>query len=127
MSRESQCKRILDLLLAEAPNEVSLTALMDLRIASLTRRISDLRAQGYRIENRKQVVDGVTHSWYRLEWERFPTIALDVGEFLDASPTGFTGEGGTFLPPSESYCAECGNYHQQTTGSCPRARNESTA
>ena len=66
MSRQSQCKRILDLLLAEAPNEVTLATLMNLRIASLTRRISDLRAQGYRIENRKQVVDGVTHSWYRL-------------------------------------------------------------
>ena len=66
MSRQSQAKRILDLLLAEAPNEVSLATLMDLRIASITRRISDLRQQGYRIENRKQVVDGVTHSWYRL-------------------------------------------------------------
>ena len=66
MSRQSQTKRILDLLLAEAPNEVSLTTLMNLRIASLTRRISDLRQQGYRIENRKQVVDGVTHSWYSL-------------------------------------------------------------
>lgn len=101
VSRTSQCKRILDLLLAEAPNEVSLATLMNLRIASLTRRISDLRAQGYRIENRKQVVDGVTHSWYRLTAWNNPCTTGALTEITFSS--GMTNNGPDGTPCTNAY------------------------
>ena len=35
-------------------------------IASLTKRLSELRALGHNIENRKEYKDGQIHSYYRL-------------------------------------------------------------
>jgi hypothetical protein len=56
--------RVLALLMSR--EWVSLPDLLDLRIASYTRRISDLRDKGHDIICETEWVDGVRHSRYRL-------------------------------------------------------------
>lgn len=67
MDKQTQSLRILKLLESYGGNWCSLSELMDLRIASITRRISDLRLKGYDIRNKKETQpDGTIYSWYRL-------------------------------------------------------------
>lgn len=67
MPNNSQSLRILKVLQRYEGNWCGLNELMDLRIASITRRISDLRQQGYDIRNKKETQeDGTIYSWYRL-------------------------------------------------------------
>ena len=74
-THRTQADRVLDVLanaLFEVPELyadygwVPLPQLMDLRIASLTRRISDLRKRGFNVECKTEWIDGVRHSKYRL-------------------------------------------------------------
>jgi hypothetical protein len=64
ISLQSQCDRLLALL--RSKKWVTLPQILDLRIASHSRRISDLRKQRYWIECEITVVDGQRHSRYRL-------------------------------------------------------------
>jgi hypothetical protein len=60
----TQQRRIL--LLLESREWVGLPEILDLRIACHTRRISELREQGYVIECETEWREGVRHSRYRL-------------------------------------------------------------
>jgi hypothetical protein len=62
--RLTQQKRLLDLL--RSREWVGLPEILDLRIASYTRRLSDLRDEGHIIECETSWVKGVKHSRYRL-------------------------------------------------------------
>jgi predicted transcriptional regulator len=64
MKRASQAARILALL--QAHEWVGLPAILDLRIASFTRRLSDLKSDGWVIERREKRVGRARHSEYRL-------------------------------------------------------------
>ena len=64
-NRATQSERILALL--RSREWVDLPTILDLRIANYRARLSELRAKGYVIWNRKEEgPDGVTHSWYKL-------------------------------------------------------------
>lgn len=73
MNTNSQKMRIFKLLDKERGNKVGgwvpLYRIMDLkpRIGKYTNRISDLRQDGWVIENRKATINGHALSWYRLE------------------------------------------------------------
>jgi len=60
----SQRARILQLLLS-AP-EITLPAILDLRISQFGSRIKELRGAGFDIRNRTERMDGIVRSWYRL-------------------------------------------------------------
>jgi hypothetical protein len=62
--KSRQQQRILALL--RSKEWISLPEILDLRIASYTRRLSDLRELGFRIECETKWVNGVRHSKYRL-------------------------------------------------------------
>jgi hypothetical protein len=64
MNRQFQADRILCLL--KQHEWVDLPQIMNLRIASHTRRISDLRKRGYEITVEKVRVDGSLHTRYKL-------------------------------------------------------------
>jgi hypothetical protein len=64
MDRQTQQKRILSLL--ESREWVPLPMMLDLRIACYTRRISELREQGFVIECETEWREGIRHSKYRL-------------------------------------------------------------
>ncbi len=72
MKRESQAQRILNLLErywhpdADKWAWCPLPVIMNLGIASHTRRIHELRRAGHNIEIRKEYVDGQLHTAYRL-------------------------------------------------------------
>ena len=66
--RETQCMRLLALL--QSRSLVSLPEILDLHIASHTRRISDLRKQGYDIICHDEYVDGQRHTKYELRGQR---------------------------------------------------------
>ena len=66
MDHKSQCDRILKLLTEYAPNFCPLPEILNLRIASHTRRIHELRKAGYKIELRDERVNGQRHTAYRL-------------------------------------------------------------
>lgn len=67
-TRQTQQRRLLDLL--RSREWVSLPAILDLHIASYTRRISELREQGFVIINRKELsTEGIWHSQYSLQEE----------------------------------------------------------
>ncbi len=59
-----QQRRVLTLL--QSKPVIELPEMLDLHIASYTRRISDLRVLGYDIRCETSRVNGVTHSKYRL-------------------------------------------------------------
>jgi hypothetical protein len=61
-----QCERILKLLESYAPNFVPLPEILDLRIASHTRRIHELRKAGHVIEMREHREGMERHTEYRL-------------------------------------------------------------
>lgn len=63
--RATQCRRILNLL--QSKEAVSLSEIMDLRIAKYSSRISEMRRQGYKIECEELPrVDGQRRTRYRL-------------------------------------------------------------
>ena len=66
MERQKQADRILALLQANQGREVSLPAIMSLGIASHTRRIFELREQGYLIEKSERYVGHQRHVSYTL-------------------------------------------------------------
>ena len=65
-NRKSQEDRILNILEVYAPEWVPLNRILDLRIASYTRRISELRKRGHAVECQTERVGNETHSKYRL-------------------------------------------------------------
>jgi len=65
-AKPTQRDRVLDLLREANGEWVSLTRILELRIAQFGARILELRRAGYNIENRTEEVAGETHSWYRL-------------------------------------------------------------
>src|SRR3990172_10412360 len=67
MNRQSQRNRIYALLKENEWRRVSLSTILDLRIANYRARISDLRREGHTITCEKQRQDdGSIHSWYTL-------------------------------------------------------------
>jgi helix-turn-helix protein len=72
--RKSQCDRILRLLRSYEGRFVPLPEILDLRIASHTRRIHELRKIGYDIEMHREVVNGQTHTAYRLLEPQLETL-----------------------------------------------------
>lgn len=65
-AKPTQRDRVLNLLREANGEWVSLTRILELRIAQFGARILELRRAGHNIENRTEEVDGETHSWYRL-------------------------------------------------------------
>jgi len=65
VNHKTQRGRILALLI-DARGEVPLPAILALGIAQYGARIHELRALGFRIENRKERVNGVLHTFFRL-------------------------------------------------------------
>ena len=63
--KQTQHEKILSLL--KSKHEVSLPEILALGIAQYNARIKELREQGYEIINRTKRVDGVKHSWFRLQ------------------------------------------------------------
>jgi len=84
-NRQTQRERILALLRAADGGWVGLPAILDLRIALYTTRILELRRAGYDIENRTQTVDGIRHSWYRLNFQR--VICTEPRQITDRKQT----------------------------------------
>ncbi len=71
MNRATQAERILTLL--RSREWVSLSDILDLRVAKYSSRITELRHRGYVILNRKEeATDGTVHSWYHLAGEPEP-------------------------------------------------------
>src|SRR3990172_7961897 len=67
MNRTSQRNRIYALLKENEGRRVSLSRILDLRIANYRARISELRQEGHTILCEKQRQDdGTIHSWYTL-------------------------------------------------------------
>jgi hypothetical protein len=64
MNRETQCRRLLSLL--EGGRWIGLPEIMDLRLASHTRRLHELRKQGHIIQIDDQWVSGRRQVRYRL-------------------------------------------------------------
>lgn len=64
--RKTQRGRILALLVKARGGWVPLPDILALGIAQYSARIHELRALGFRIENRKERVDGVLHTYFRL-------------------------------------------------------------
>jgi len=64
MKTKSQEQRILDLFARY--KKVTLPMILDLRVASYRRRISDLREKGLNIVNYIEMKDGIRCSYYRL-------------------------------------------------------------
>ena len=62
----TQCNRVLAKLREYAPNFCPLPDLMDLRIAALSKRISELRRDGWIIELRDEWTGRERHTAYRL-------------------------------------------------------------
>lgn len=60
----SQPQRML--LLLRSKKFITLPEIMDLKIASHTKVISNLRKEGYAIDNKEKYVKGVWHSTYEL-------------------------------------------------------------
>jgi hypothetical protein len=67
-SRSTQRARILGLLQAANGGWVPLPQIADCA-AQYKARIFELRREGFKIRNRTKEVDGVRHSWFRLETE----------------------------------------------------------
>jgi len=62
----SQKDRLRDLFLSRPYKWIPLTTILDMRIAQYNTRISELRKEGYHIENRvKEVVRGQKHTEFR--------------------------------------------------------------
>ena len=64
--RNPQTERMLDLLEVYSPGWVGLPRIMQLGIACHTRIISYLRQAGHQVECKKEWVEGVMHTKYRL-------------------------------------------------------------
>jgi hypothetical protein len=64
--RDTQQKRILNLLRNYAPNWVPLPEILALGIGQYNARLLELRRSGYQIENKVEVHGEVRHSFYRL-------------------------------------------------------------
>lgn len=65
--RQTQYERILHLLLEADGAEVPLPKILALGIAQYNARIKEIRQAGHNVVNRTERVNGVRHSWYRLE------------------------------------------------------------
>jgi hypothetical protein len=65
VNHKTQRGRILELLIRRG-NWVPLPELLALGIAQYSARIHDLRALGFRIENRRERVNGALHTYFRL-------------------------------------------------------------
>ncbi len=75
---KTQKRAILKLLQSRKGKWVGLPEIMDLtvngcRIAKYTNRISDLRQDGYEIDNWVTTMNGVKRSWYRLAGNAGPS------------------------------------------------------
>jgi hypothetical protein len=67
MKRETQCQRLLNLLREHRGHDVDLPLILNLRIASYTRRLTDLRRKGYDIRcSPYRTRDGELRSAYQL-------------------------------------------------------------
>jgi hypothetical protein len=65
-SGKTQRGRILALLIKAASGWVPLPEILALGIAQYNARVHELRALGFRIENRKERVNGLLHTYFRL-------------------------------------------------------------
>ncbi len=65
-ARKTQRGRILELLIKAACGWVPLPDILALGIAQYSARVFELRRLGFRIENRRERVDGVLHTYFRL-------------------------------------------------------------
>ncbi len=66
-NRQTQCQRILELLRSACrPGWVPLPRIMELGIASHTRRLTEIRRAGHTIEKREKYEGHSRHVWYRL-------------------------------------------------------------
>ena len=65
--RQTQYERILHLLVEYDGQWVPLPAILHLGIAQYNARIKEIRKAGHNVINRTETVNGVRHSWYRLE------------------------------------------------------------
>jgi hypothetical protein len=65
-TQRTQRSRLLGLLVAARGGEVSLRQILDLRISQFGSRLLELRALGFEILNRMEIVGGEKRSWYRL-------------------------------------------------------------
>jgi hypothetical protein len=74
-SRSTQRARILGLLQAANGGWVPLPQIADCA-AQYNARIFELRREGFKIRNRTKDVDGVRHSWFRLETETPASVPL---------------------------------------------------
>ena len=85
-----QTQRIFNLLVVARGSEVPLPAIMRCA-AQYNRCIHNLRRLGLRIINRTEIVNGVKHSWYRLELgppqEESPMRKRKPGERTASSPS----------------------------------------
>ena len=66
-ARQTQRAQILELLIAACGAWVPLSTILVLGIAQYNARIFELRRLGFHILNRTEEVNGVRHSWFRLE------------------------------------------------------------
>jgi hypothetical protein len=65
--RKTQRGKILGRLVDARGAWVPLPQILALGVAQYGARIHELRALGFRIENRKEHIDGVLHTWFRLD------------------------------------------------------------
>lgn len=68
--RKTACQRLLELFERHRNEEISLTRILDLRIAQYNTRIRELRAAGHVIENRTEWEGSVKHSWFTYRGKR---------------------------------------------------------
>jgi hypothetical protein len=84
-TRKTQRAAILNLLIRRRPDWVSLPELMEIA-AQYNARLFEIRHDlGFEISNRIEVIDGVRHSWFRLESGSNATPKIEP----DKSPTLF--------------------------------------
>jgi Helix-turn-helix domain len=86
--RETQCSRILALLIGACGEWVPLPEILGLGIAQYSARIFELRRAGFRIENRteRDPSTGAVHSWFRLPGPPEPASARVAPENPGPSP-----------------------------------------
>ena len=90
----TQRDRLLDLLKAGRGAWIPLPEILALGIAQYSARICELRKLGYRVENRRERVDGVQHTYFRVNGTMNGTTAVSIA------------------PPKQEHSAEPGRVEQ---------------
>src|SRR3990172_12175058 len=85
MNHQSQRNRIYALLKENEGRRVSLSTILDLRIANYRARISELRQEGHTILCEKQRQDdGSIHSWYTLNPTKLRAVHVETTRSIDS-------------------------------------------